>query len=130
VGGEHLRKVRVIERDGGSSPRGRGTPAPRPAPHCPPPVHPRVGGEHFSQMTVSSKMFGSSPRGRGTHVAIWRAAKLKRFIPAWAGNTQFGPGPPPVPAVHPRVGGEHSNIATMRAVTSGSSPRGRGTPQQ
>ena len=72
---------------------------------------------------------GSSPRGRGTHLAGGPPASVRRFIPAWAGNTAatfFCERPS---SVHPRVGGEHSKVASPPCSPGGSSPRGRGTHQ-
>ena len=116
--------------DCGSSPRGRGTPPasrhrlPRlrfipawagntlalGAAHRRKSVHPRVGGEHRSGHRTDMVIHGSSPRGRGTHLPGRALGFLRRFIPAWAGNTYVVVTPP---------GGTH-----------GSSPRGRGTPRK
>ena len=70
---------------------------------------------------------GSSPRGRGTLGMSRPDRAAFRFIPAWAGNTMFSSGVASVTTVHPRVGGEHGSYLTMRTISYGSSPRGRGT---
>ncbi len=131
----------------GSSPRGRGTrthidgyplvnrfiPAwagntrgrtRRRQPHA---VHPRVGGEHNTCNRSLPLTVGSSPRGRGTRGAGVRPGLLGRFIPAWAGNTGADCTACAESAVHPRVGGEHSNWPSISTASPGSSPRGRGT---
>ena len=90
-------------------------------------VHPRVGGEHRFASTPISASTGSSPRGRGTRGFARQFRRLRRFIPAWAGNTRkWAPGPPPS-SVHPRVGGEHADELLPAFAQGGSSPRGRGT---
>ena len=70
---------------------------------------------------------GSSPRGRGTQTAVQHRRGLRRFIPAWAGNTPALPGRTIPPSVHPRVGGEHPSLVNVPLDLCGSSPRGRGT---
>ena len=50
-----------------------------------------------------------------------------RFIPAWAGNTQYTTRNRSYLTVHPRVGGEHTTSTPLAAPFCGSSPRGRGT---
>ena len=109
VGGEHLRPM-VSLRDGSR------------------PVHPRVGGEHRESASSSRPSIGSSPRGRGTRRRPRRRGRLRRFIPAWAGNTRLRPFPVRAASVHPRVGGEHSHRHHVSDAAAGSSPRGRGTP--
>ncbi len=53
---------------------------------------------------------------------------VRRFIPAWAGNTLGRYPRQQTVAVHPRVGGEHGGTMMRMPYTGGSSPRGRGTP--
>ena len=131
----------------GSSPRGRGTresqggtegrhrfiPAwagntsPASPTACPTTVHPRVGGEHPAPGDRDMPHTGSSPRGRGTQARAHRLVTIGRFIPAWAGNTSLPSFHASQNSVHPRVGGEHVNLSGCKSISSGSSPRGRGT---
>ena len=107
MGGEQSSEPLKVVRDGGSSPRGRGTELrsvchARPARFIPAwagnsgtrhvhgkdqPVHPRVGGEQLPYMGPVAIIAGSSPRGRGTDTLAVLPAGLHRFIPAWAGNS-------------------------------------------
>ncbi len=71
-------------------------------------VHPRVCGEQADQICDTGRQPGSSPRVRGTDIAAVSIKRLKRFIPACAGNR-----PPRIPLglatpVHPRVCGEQT----------------------
>ncbi len=72
-------------------------------------------------------LVGSSPRGRGTYGRSLQRSLLPRFIPAWAGNILNGRMSSRFLSVHPRVGGEHQRRVISHIITSGSSPRGRGT---
>ncbi len=133
----------------GSSPRLRGTPSrlaaagivPRfiPAPAgntypsmvapSRPPVHPRACGEHHGRHRHRAVRAGSSPRLRGTPSPSRPIRRIRRFIPAPAGNTRhIGPGQERG-AVHPRACGEHFWARLARHSRGGSSPRLRGTPQ-
>ena len=131
----------------GSSPRGRGTVCRRSATRrrvrfipawagnscwpvlvaCWPPVHPRVGGEQGIIVAIRDWDVGSSPRGRGTAAVSISAASGKRFIPAWAGNSNAPRRQCRAMTVHPRVGGEQGHDRRKRRLELGSSPRGRGT---
>ena len=148
VGGEHLNPVKISAYIDGSSPRGRGTlvrlrhhvlfhrfiPAwagntePIIPDKKPSAVHPRVGGEHLLRNASASRSAGSSPRGRGTPLNISRHIYQSRFIPAWAGNTGLDDYVLHYSTIHPRVGGEHSFPRNLNVSSFGSSPRGRGTP--
>ena len=148
AGGEHSTSICPVVSQIGSSPRGRGTQRVRavepehlrfiPAragntfrPHPPrtgEPVHPRAGGEHGNTPSRSSRSVGSSPRGRGTPLVFEAPQRLVRFIPARAGNTQRAASPCSASPVHPRAGGEHAPVVKGIFTSSGSSPRGRGTP--
>ncbi len=55
---------------------------------------------------------------------------MRRFIPAWAGNTKRSHESRPGASVHPRVGGEHAHMRFPAKPLRGSSPRGRGTRVQ
>ena len=70
---------------------------------------------------------GSSPRPRGTRDVADRCGAAQRFIPASAGNTLSAHLNWRTNSVHPRVRGEHSYSVLPPTLTSGSSPRPRGT---
>ena len=147
VGGERCEMYVTDMSLDGSSPRGRGTPAPAlgDALHqrfipawagnaCTAPatlsrltVHPRVGGERRSCSGSDRLIGGSSPRGRGTQSLYRHGGYPGRFIPAWAGNARAWCCAAPTPAVHPRVGGERGGALAAAVWLFGSSPRGRGT---
>ncbi len=79
-------------------------------------------------MSVSkSAIAGSSPRMRGTLSASSTKITTPRFIPAHAGNTQPADTPLNDDSVHPRACGEHSFVPVVVRLSSGSSPRMRGT---
>ena len=92
-----------------------------------PSVHPRAGGEHRPSHCLHQRNSGSSPRGRGTPASSRPGHPRRRFIPARAGNTRLRISNPWASTVHPRAGGEHIVSCSARVMTSGSSPRGRGT---
>ena len=147
VCGEHTVPLSASVRQPGSAPRVRGTrpigvvvePELRFSPACAgnterrtdlhlrTPVQPRVCGEHASGRLATMPTIGSAPRVRGT---LRRAAVVdrpRRFSPACAGNTgsttiRSTPSP-----VQPRVCGEHRGRLIIRAASTGSAPRVRGT---
>ena len=145
--GEHLASRDPVHRQSGSSPLARGTPrsrharAPRhrfiPAragntPHprtscCSATVHPRSRGEHFCWRNQMSHQSGSSPLARGTPDIPARRPRIRRFIPARAGNTTSHAALRPSATVHPRSRGEHGRIRRAISMNSGSSPLARGT---
>ena len=147
AGGERLRPLSAPHRRTGSSPRGRGTLeelephlglvrfiparagnalAPRSI-QAHRPVHPRAGGERIQEQSSRMSRVGSSPRGRGTRLRPRRHRRLRRFIPARAGNALPVSRQHHLHAVHPRAGGERVPAPGGRRVQVGSSPRGRGT---
>ena len=71
---------------------------------------------------------GSSPQARGTRQERGRGITALRFIPAGAGNTQYGKGHDAMSSVHPRRRGEHWMLIRGQSAGSGSSPQARGTP--
>ncbi len=105
--GEHRRGLVEIRNVHGSSPRMRGTPLADAIAHqhgrfIPAhagntrrrtrmrhtrPVHPRACGEHRVRGREKRHAVGSSPRMRGTQLRLQRHHRLRRFIPAHAGNT-------------------------------------------
>ena len=90
-------------------------------------VHPRVCGEHFGVWPSPVTISGSSPRMRGTLTSVRTPAMPRRFIPAYAGNTDRSRHFRPSKPVHPRVCGEHNGSTRLRCASTGSSPRMRGT---
>ena len=149
VGGENENGDKESTSGTGSSPRGRGKPAPPRRSHArgrlipawagktpggttsrtSRTAHPRVGGENGTRRLVHERREGSSPRGRGK-LALWRHVQEHgRLIPAWAGKTSWRSAPRPSTAAHPRVGGENQGSASRVLGVQGSSPRGRGKRQ-
>ena len=146
--GEHASSMRSYSSTTGSSPRARGTPRPRRDPAgagrfipasagntgCavsdwqPVPVHPRERGEHSTCESPIRASTGSSPRARGTLGITGGSFRLRRFIPASAGNTEWARIAEWNPSVHPRERGEHLILKSLKNIRNGSSPRARGTP--
>ena len=71
----------------GSSPLTRGTPYPCSLLPGRRAVHPRLRGELQINNKVTASLNGSSPLTRGTPAPKSGAAKIPRFIPAYAGNS-------------------------------------------
>ncbi len=90
-------------------------------------VHPRVRGEHNLTGYTLCAHSGSSPRTRGTRPDRLTQRRGRRFIPAYAGNTDIPPPGPWNTPVHPRVRGEHFPPVLDVTTICGSSPRTRGT---
>ena len=90
-------------------------------------VHPRMRGEHFRWFEERCGKRGSSPHARGTHRPAPGNPGGGRFIPACAGNTQFGTSKMPARPVHPRMRGEHRLLINGLCLIGGSSPHARGT---
>ena len=90
-------------------------------------VHPRVRGEHPVLRMVSAALNGSSPRARGTRSSQRTLSINLRFIPACAGNTRCSGATRCAQSVHPRVRGEHGEQYVGPLLSTGSSPRARGT---
>ena len=112
---------RFIPACAGNTPRSRHT-------RSPPAVHPRLCGEHLTPPDFVDASSGSSPPVRGTLVALQRAARQSRFIPACAGNTSRVGRAGGKIAVHPRLCGEHARDHRNSRKRCGSSPPVRGTP--
>ncbi|ESJ74803.1 hypothetical protein CFSAN001076_07399 [Salmonella enterica subsp. enterica serovar Litchfield str. CFSAN001076] len=53
------------------------------------PVYPRWRGEHNPYGYMKEDFYGLSPLARGTRKYGWVKTKLRRFIPAGAGNTDL-----------------------------------------
>ncbi|ABI62270.1 Hypothetical protein GbCGDNIH1_1372 [Granulibacter bethesdensis CGDNIH1] len=73
---------------------------------------------------------GSSPRRRGTLFLRKSRHGFSRFIPAQAGNTPAATRKNSNFSVHPRAGGEHLEPMNVDRISTGSSPRRRGTPRR
>ena len=147
VCGEQSKEIAPITNVGGSSPRVRGTAAPRRSSGsgrrfipacagnsvgelmhtCGLTVHPRVCGEQRCAVPIGPRRCGSSPRVRGTVAPASVAREMQRFIPACAGNRCRWPSFPDRRSVHPRVCGEQICRADPCRCGLGSSPRVRGT---
>ena len=108
--------------------------------------HPRVCGEHRLAGLVGHVPGGSSPRMRGTHAARRMPRHRPGIIPAYAGNTPMSWSMSSPCRDHPRVCGEHlfcsgcvllfdrapgcgghEVSAAPPSISTGSSPRMRGT---
>ena len=145
--GEHVYRLHWQSRQGGSSPRLRGTPhfdrvdarevriIPAPAGNTgcmmtysiPAADHPRACGEHTVTVIAHAGDYGSSPRLRGTLHIIGTLFRNERIIPAPAGNTSSSPPASAPKPDHPRACGEHTARSFVRLLMRGSSPRLRGT---
>jgi len=93
-------------------------------------VHPRVCGERSHRDPLRIACRGSSPRVRGTQRQGARHRVAGRFIPACAGNAAGPFRTRDIEAVHPRVCGERATGSSTTALSTGSSPRVRGTPAE
>ena len=89
-------------------------------------VHPRVGGETADLITFGDVQCGPSPRGRGNPLAGTPKLSIRGSIPAWAGKPHGQRGERGCVQVHPRVGGETREAASVFDQVLGPSPRGRG----
>ena len=93
-------------------------------------VHPRACGERLTLAFVPVLDHGSSPRLRGTARSSDEPHLLPRFIPAPAGNGRHTIADVFGVTVHPRACGERDGLETTVTISSGSSPRLRGTAQR
>ena len=89
-------------------------------------VYPRVGGGNGFKVKQNWKSHGLSPRGRGKRLAGYSAARKRRSIPAWAGETVPMGGWQVRNPVYPRVGGGNRGELVVPKPIRGLSPRGRG----
>ena len=90
-------------------------------------VHPRLRGELGSKERQSPRPGGSSPLTRGTQSQLDENGRIRRFIPAYAGNSVFGVLLSRGQPVHPRLRGELFPISGRSRTSTGSSPLTRGT---
>ena len=145
--GEHATPCSTAATMFGSSPHARGTPGGfamaghrrRLIPACagntrtmPPAArrssaHPRMRGEHSRADSARDTAGGSSPHARGTRVSVTERARVRRLIPACAGNMPGASVWPICAAAHPRMRGEHMLPHDVRSQHHGSSPHARGT---
>ena len=88
-------------------PAGAGNTETGSTPHLSKAVHPRWRGEHPIALFKVEIVAGSSPLARGTLRSFAIHGRLRRFIPAGAGNTPAAPLRPERQTVHPRWRGEH-----------------------
>ena len=89
--------------------------------------HPRACGEHHVMLVRLPYVQGSSPRMRGTPGENLAKILLLGIIPAHAGNTFRSVQTDAKDRDHPRACGEHVASASTLIMSSGSSPRMRGT---
>ena len=88
--------------------------------------HPRIRGEHTSACVTRNFPTGSSPHTRGAPLRYARATLGEGIIPAYAGSTSSFPRAPTTTADHPRIRGEHDEVAGLHECELGSSPHTRG----
>ena len=93
------------------------------------PVHPRLRGELALAASRAATALGSSPLTRGTQTEQNARLTVRRFIPAYAGNSVSPTYPPRLYTVHPRLRGELATQDHMVQIEDGSSPLTRGTLQ-
>ena len=145
--GEQKETLSVDRPAGGSSPLARGT-ADRvaSAPQCPrfipagagnrvspmrtglpSAVHPRWRGEQGSWIQIQLSASGSSPLARGTVAHGGLFFRVRRFIPAGAGNSDPRYQNTTLRTVHPRWRGEQFVFNWYVDRNNGSSPLARGT---
>ena len=91
------------------------------------PVHPRLRGELKTSPYLNAEASGSSPLTRGTLISFCAIRNVRRFIPAYAGNSERSRKVPHSLAVHPRLRGELSLRLIKKIDRNGSSPLTRGT---
>ena len=89
-------------------------------------AHPRACGENCVGMMLAAARAGSSPRVRGKLESRLQRRAPAGLIPARAGKTPPGAGPPSGRAAHPRACGENGVDLGAAQAAGGSSPRVRG----
>ncbi|PKU92651.1 hypothetical protein CQR45_1846 [Bifidobacterium pseudolongum subsp. globosum] len=89
--------------------------------------HPRACGEHSTLPAPYPRTLGSSPRLRGTQPFISSLTLHVGIIPALAGNTRWTTSRLIRGRDHPRACGEHEELNRQIDLSTGSSPRLRGT---
>ena len=91
-------------------------------------VYPRSRGEHQVCLSTRATHHGLSPLARGTRRMTTVYKRLKRFIPARAGNTPSSLREVSHGSVYPRSRGEHDEHHCPAQDRPGLSPLARGTP--
>ena len=69
-------------------------------------VHPRLRGELSNPEVCRGRTGGSSPLTRGTQEFTQEQSEVRRFIPAYAGNSAASSLVSGLASVHPRLRGE------------------------
>ena len=113
----------------GSIPACAGKPGRGSSPCAPARVHPRVCGEAARALVAGLSRTGPSPRVRGSPVDAQGADRADGSIPACAGKPASAAPPTSPPAVHPRVCGEAPAVVADVVISTGPSPRVRGSPR-
>ena len=85
-----------------------------------------MGGEKFCAPSLVCCHTGSPPHGRGKVRLQEQDCRSGGITPAWAGKSPFQTWSVPHSRDHPRMGGEKSAFAMLRALVFGSPPHGRG----
>ena len=88
--------------------------------------HPRIRGEHVGRVMLSDQSIGSSPHTRGALPYFPACGWQTRIIPAYAGSTSSPTMSTSCAWDHPRIRGEHADIAERFPDHDGSSPHTRG----
>ena len=88
--------------------------------------HPRIRGEHSVAGVDAHVGDGSSPHTRGARNLLHGNIGGARIIPAYAGSTSTCAQPMTPQKDHPRIRGEHADIAERFPDHEGSSPHTRG----
>ena len=91
-------------------------------------VHPRIRGEYILADMMRIWIKGSPPHTRGIQINILECRKIRRFTPAYAGNTQRCNKRQERPWVHPRIRGEYRSVTFTAPALIGSPPHTRGIP--
>ena len=91
------------------------------------PVHPRLRGELECKPFYGLDFGGSSPLTRGTLITWSDYLTYFRFIPAYAGNSEWRLRSRLLQPVHPRLRGELWHRHDQINLKAGSSPLTRGT---
>ena len=144
--GEHSRTFGCGYRSPGSSPHARGAPPAVPVPIARAGIipacagstaltcrassrcedHPRMRGEHPPEDQPCRARRGSSPHARGALPSALCTCGFLRIIPACAGSTRPARRSRPGSGDHPRMRGEHEEVAEAHRLHEGSSPHARG----